>query len=322
VNSRPISRLREASRFFHIRHGSEAAIILALFDESEIDHAAESTQLTREELLELRQIVADTESLAILISGDITGAALEAAAVLGGVLAAGGKRKVRLLPLLRFNNSLGALDVGLTADLPSPSDVGPKIKALYLMGSDLVRFYGEAWREALPRAEFVVSHELFMTKTAELADVILPAMSFAELDGTFTNNGGQVQRIRRALDVVGDWRPDWMIIDQIASRMGYDLGCRCSIANIFREMTASVPGYQGITFARIAQEGAVKTERPLVPLESIDLPGLLRRLKAQVETIDLTAGKIADPAPLGAGLFEPGTLTEHVPLLSETVHRH
>lgn len=322
VGSRPISRLREASRFFHIRKGSEAAILLALLDDSQVDTAAERTKLTREEILELRGLVTETDSLTLIISKDVSGAALEAAAVLGGLLAADGHRTVRVLPLLRFNNSLGAIEMGLTANMPAPEDIGPKIKALYLMGCDPVRFCRDPWREALRRADLVVTHELFMTQTAELAHIVLPAMSFAELDGTFTNSGGQVQRIRRALDIGGDRRPDWMIIDQIVNKLGQDLGCRRSVTNIFREITANVPGYQGITYARMARESAVKTDRPLARLESADLTDLLNRLKAQVEAIDLAADRIGEPTPLGFGLFEPGTLTEHVPLLYEALHHH
>ncbi len=315
VGARPLSRMRVATRFFHIRPGSEAAVLLALLDEGEVERAAEATLLTREEVEALRRIVWESDRLAVLISREVTGAALEAAAVLGGILAAEGGRQVRVLPLLRFNNSLGALDMGLTADLPAPEQVGSQIKALYLMGCDLVRFYGDVWREALARAELVVAHELFLTRTAEMAHVVLPAMSFAELDGTFTNNAGQVQRIRRALSATGDWRPDWMIIDQIAAKMGVDLGCRRSVANIFREIAETVPGYQGITYARLNEEGAIQTERPLVPLTAIDRGKLLERLRAQVAAIDRAAERLREPAPLGEGLFEPGTLTEHVPLL-------
>lgn len=316
VASRPISRLRVATRFFHIRPGSEPAVLLALWDEREVERAVASTLLTEQEVHELRRIVWGSDSLALLISRDVTGAALEAAAVLGGMLTQNG-RTVRVLPLLRFNNSLGALDMGLTADVPAPEQVGPQIKALYLMGCDLVRFYGDAWREALARAEFIVAHELFLTRTAELAHVVLPAMSFAELDGTFTNNAGQVQRIRRATSMAGDWRPDWMIIAEIATRMEADLGCRYSAAHIFREIAETVPGYQGLTYARLNQEGALQTDRPLVPLEAIDREKLLARLRAQVEALDLSAQRLEEPAPLGIGLFEPGTLTEHVPLLRE-----
>jgi predicted molibdopterin-dependent oxidoreductase YjgC len=306
-----------ATRFFHIRPGSEAAVLLALLEERELDRAVRATLLTPEEIRELRRIVWEADPVALLVGREVTGAALEAAAMLGGVLAAEGRRTVRVLPLLRFNNSLGALDMGLVADLPAPEQVGPQIKALYLMGCDLVRFYGDAWRDALARAELVVAHELFLTRTAEMAHVVLPAMSFAELDGTFTNNAGQVQRIRRALSAAGEWRPDWMIIDQIATKMGADLGCRYSVANIFREIAETVPGYQGITYARLNEEGAIQTKRPLVPFTDRDREKLLDRLRAQVDAIDLTAERLTEPAPLGEGLFEPGTLTEHVPLLRE-----
>jgi len=315
VGARPIARLQVATHFFHIRQGSEPALLLALLDEDEVDRAAEATLLAPEELWQLRRIVWESDRLALLVSRDLTGAALEAAAALGGILQAEGGRIVRVLPLLRFNNSLGALDMGLVADMPAPERVGPQIKALYLMGCDVVRFYGDRWREALERAELVVVHELFLTRTAQQAHVVLPAMSFAELDGTFTNNAGQVQRIRRALSATGDWRPDWMIIDQIAAKMGADLGCRHSVANIFREIAETIPGYQGITYARLNEQGAIPTERPLVAPEAVDRARLLERLRAQVETLDRTAERLAEPAPLGVGLFEPGTLTEHVPLL-------
>jgi len=317
VGARPLGRMSVATRFFHIRPGSEAAVLLALLEERELDRAVRATLLTPEEIRELRRIVWEADPVALLVGREVTGAALEAAAMLGGVLAAEGRRTVRVLPLLRFNNSLGALDMGLVADLPAPEQVGPQIKALYLMGCDLVRFYGDAWRDALARAELVVAHELFLTRTAERAHVVLPAMSFAELDGTFTNNAGQVQRIRRALSAAGEWRPDWMIIDQIATKMGADLGCRYSVANIFREIAETVPGYQGITYARLNEEGAIQTKRPLVPFTDRDREKLLDRLRAQVDAIDLTAERLTEPAPLGEGLFEPGTLTEHVPLLRE-----
>jgi NADH-quinone oxidoreductase subunit G len=317
VGSRPLTRMKEAHRFFHIRPGSEAALLLALLDESERERALRATALTGEELDELRRTLRETESLALVVSRDLGGRALEAVARMAGELASDRARTVGLLPLLRFNNSLGALDMGLTADLPSPEDIGPRIKALYLMGADMARFCGPAWCEALARAECVITHELFMTRTAELAHVVLPAMSFAELDGTFTNNGGQVQRIRRALDIGGDRRPDWMIIDQIVHRMGQDFGYHLSVTNIFREITTHIPGYEGITFAQLDRESAVRTARPLVGPETIDRENLLAWLRAESDRIDLTAEKIQEPVPLGAGLFEPGTLTEHVPLLRE-----
>jgi NADH-quinone oxidoreductase subunit G len=315
VNSRPLRRMQHATDFLHIRKGSEPAFILALLDASQLDKAAECTKLSKERLSGLRQIIEKSDDVVILIGKEVSGAALEAAALLGGRLADGGRRRVRMLPLLRYNNSLGALDMGLTGDLPAAEEIGETIKALYLVGGDLIRFYGEPWREALERAEFVVVHELFMTKTAEHADVILPAMSFAELDGTFTNNGGQVQRVRRALDVVGDLRPDWMINTLIAKAMGQDLGIKGSIPAIFKEISETVPGYEGISYAQIGREGAVQTNRPLA--RGVSFESVLNQLKAQVEQIDLTADVIAEPPPLGVGLFEPGTLTEHVPLLRQ-----
>lgn len=312
VNARPLPRLPHATEFLHIRPGSEPAVILALLDETQLDIVAECTNLSLVQLQTLRHAIQTSDDVVILIGPDVTGAALEAAGILGEQLTTPGRR-VRLLPLLPFNNSLGALDMGLTGDLPSPDDVGPKIKALYLVGAELIRHGGPSWRQALQRAEFVVMHQLFMTESARHADVILPAMSFAEIDGTFTNNAGQVQRVRRALDALGERRPDWMIIRLVAKGMGHDMELRSSAAAMLREIAEQVPGYEGITYPQLDREGAVPTARP--PAQGVNLEQIMQRLKAQVEAIDRQGEMILDPPPLGVGLFERGTLVEHVPLL-------
>jgi predicted molibdopterin-dependent oxidoreductase YjgC len=71
--------------------------------------------------------------------------------------------------------------------------------------------------------DFVVVQELFMSETAKLADVILPGASFAEKDGTFTSSERRVQRVRKAIEPIGDTRPDWWIICEVAKRMGYPM---------------------------------------------------------------------------------------------------
>lgn len=314
VNARPLPRLQHASEFLHIRPGSEPAMILALLDDTQLETVAACTNLSLEQLRALRQTIEQSDDVVILIGGEVSGAAMEAAGTLGERLATPGRR-VRLLPLLRFNNSLGALDMGLTGDLPAVDEVGPNIKALYLVGAELIRYGGGQWREALARAEFIVMHQLFMTESAQRADVILPAMSFAEIDGTFTNNGGQVQRVRRALDALGERRPDWMIIRLVAKGMGQDMELKSSATAMLKEVAEHVPGYDGITYSQLDQEGAVQTRRP--PAKGVNVENIMTRLKAQVEAIDRQAEMIAEPPPLGAGLFERGALVEHVPLLAQ-----
>jgi len=313
VNARPLQRMQHAAEFLHIRPGSEAAVILALLDQTHLETAAECTNLSLDQLHALRQTIEHSDDLVILIGKDVSRAALEAAGTLGEQLATDGQR-VRLLPLLRFNNSLGALDMGLTSDMPAIEDVGPNIKALYLVGAELIRYGGTQWRDALDRAEFTVVHQLFMTETAQRADVVLPAMSFAEIDGTFTNDGGQVQRVRRALNAHGERRPDWMIIRLVAKGLGQDMDLRSSATAMLKEMAEHVPGYEGITYPQLDREGAVQTKRP--PAKGVNLENIMNRLKAQVDAIDRGVEMVTEPPPLGEGLFERGALVEHVPLLA------
>ncbi|RMG56411.1 MAG: 4Fe-4S dicluster domain-containing protein [Acidobacteria bacterium] len=313
VNARPLGRLPEESEFFHIRPGSEPALLLALLDESSLNAVADVTNLSVEQLGALRRALEESEDLVVVIGPEVSGAALEAAGALGARWATE-RRRVRLLPLMRFNNSLGALDMGLTGDLPAPEDIGAHIKALYLVGVDPIRTYGDRWREALARAEFIVVHELFMTETAEYAHVVLPAMSFAEIDGTFTNNAGQVQRVRRALESGGERRPDWVILRLVAKGMGVEMDVRGSAMAMLKDMAERVPGYEGITYEQIDAEGAVQTHRALV--KEVPWDDLLDRLKAQVAALDRDRDMITEPPALGAGLFERGTLIEHVPLMA------
>ena len=80
--------------------------------------------------------------------------------------------------------------------------------------------------------EFVVVQELFQTATTDHADVVFPAASFAEVDGTFTNNAGNVQRVRKAIDPTHQSKPDWMITSLIAKRNGNaDRGGTVGIGN-------------------------------------------------------------------------------------------
>lgn len=215
---------------------------------------------------------------------------------------------------MRYNNSMGALDMGLTFGPVPPEEVGASVKALYLAGCDPAGERGEAWRAALARAELVIVQELFPTATAERAHVVFPAMSFAEIDGTFTNGAGQVQRVRRARDVAGEWRPDWLIISQVVKAMGADLGDGGSSSALLREISRQVPGYEQVSFANLSKQGPVTVARPLQV--EVDWPDLLNRLASQVEAVDPGEDRPTEPPRLGSGLFRLGTLTGHVPLFA------
>ena len=130
------------------------------------------------------------------------------------------------------------------------------IRCMIVLGEDPV-VTDPAQRDvvrALQALDALVVVELFLTETAKLASVVLPAASFAEKDGTFTSTERRVQRVRRAVTPPGDARPDWAILDAIAARLGRPMGFR-DAQGVFDEMRALNPPYRGITYARLARGG-------------------------------------------------------------------
>ena len=181
-------------------------------------------------------------------------------------------------PLTEENNEQGAVEMGATADyLPGatglenppardrlaatwkesvPTSPGMRLlgmieaaqngrlKAMYIVGENPVRSLpaSAAAREALTNLEFLVVQELFLTETAQLADVVLPACSYAEKSGTFTNSEGFVQKVRPGPDPIGDSRADWEILSAISVLMGYPLEYGGS-QEILKEIRSVIPGY-------------------------------------------------------------------------------
>ena len=143
------------------------------------------------------------------------------------------------------------------------------IEALYLIGENPVLSEANASHaeEAMRRAKFLVVQDIFLTETAELADVVLPAATYAEKDGTVTNTERRVQRLHRAIDPVGDSRADWWITCEIARRMGAGGFDFDTPEQIMREIATLVPGYAGITYERL-EDGGLQW-----PCPSADHPG-------------------------------------------------
>ncbi|MBX3685192.1 MAG: molybdopterin-dependent oxidoreductase, partial [Rhodocyclaceae bacterium] len=116
-------------------------------------------------------------------------------------------------------------------------------------------------RAALASLEHLVVQDLFLTETAMLADVILPASSLMEKTGSFTNTDRVVQLARPVLPLPGEARPDWWIIQQMARRLGLDWHYQ-GPAEIFEELRLAMPSYAGISWAALETEGAVTSPRP------------------------------------------------------------
>jgi predicted molibdopterin-dependent oxidoreductase YjgC len=132
-----------------------------------------------------------------------------------------------------------------------------KIKALYIVGENPALSEPDAGhaQKVLLKLGFLVVQEIFLSETAQMADVVLPGVSFAEKDGTFTNTERRVQRVRKALEPVGDSKPDWWITCQIAQKMGgkgFDFENPSQITD---EIASVSPSYGGISFGRLEGGG-------------------------------------------------------------------
>lgn len=131
-----------------------------------------------------------------------------------------------------------------------------KIKALHIVGANPMLTMADARyvQQALERLEFLIVQDLFLTETARLAHVVLPAASFAEKDGTFTNTERRVQRVRQAIEPIGSAKPDWWIAGQIARKLGtegFDFEHPCQI---MEEIARLTPSYGGIAYGRLEEE--------------------------------------------------------------------
>jgi formate dehydrogenase alpha subunit len=122
-----------------------------------------------------------------------------------------------------------------------------EIKALYLVGENPLATLPVSFgvREALERLDYLIVQDPFLTETARLAHVVLPACTYAEKDGTFTNLEGRVLRIRQAMEPVGESLPDWHIMTAIANGLGYQLDYE-SPQDIQNEIMKLLPGYYNL----------------------------------------------------------------------------
>lgn len=130
------------------------------------------------------------------------------------------------------------------------------IKALYIMGENPVVSDPDVnhVKKALEKAEFLVVQDIFLTATAEMADVVLPGVSFAEKDGTFSNTERRVTRVRKAVEPLGEAHQDWQIIQDVSSAFGYPMNYS-GPEEIFNEIATLTPSYAGISYPRLEGEG-------------------------------------------------------------------
>ena len=131
------------------------------------------------------------------------------------------------------------------------------IKSLYLIGENPVLSEANASHaiEAMEHMDFLVVQDIFLTETAQLADVVLPAATFAEKNGTFSNTERRVQRVRQAIAPVGEAKPDWEIVREMAKRMGASGFDFSAPEEIMAEISSLTPSYAGITYDALENGG-------------------------------------------------------------------
>jgi len=159
-------------------------------------------------------------------------------------------------------------DEGLTLIEMVEGILQGRIKAMIIIGENPLISLPNPKRleEAINSLEFLVVQDIFLSETAQCAHVVLPGTTFAEKEGTFTNMERRVQRVRRALKPVGHSRPDWAIICQLASKMGYPMEYAGPF-EVMEEVSRVTPIYGGITYDRL-DEGGIQW-----PCPTADHPG-------------------------------------------------
>lgn len=195
-----------------------------------------------------------------------------------------GREGTGLYPLRGHQNVQGACDMGALPDLYSgyqkvaltrqkfeeawdvalPDQPGQtalemleaaekgRLKGLLIVGENPMMSYPDRSRvrKALEALEFLAVSDIFPTETTQLADVILPAASYAEKDGTFTSTERRIQRVRRALNPPGEARPEWEVVSDLLRRMGIPADYR-SAAEVMDEIARVTPIYGGVAYDRL-----------------------------------------------------------------------
>ncbi|MEQ8360259.1 MAG: formate dehydrogenase subunit alpha [Cytophagales bacterium] len=155
-----------------------------------------------------------------------------------------------------YASDLVPLHIGYKIPEMFDAAIEGKLKALWLIGEDVVQTDPNTnkVRKALDNLELLVVQELFMTETAEHADVILPGASFLEKEGTFTNGERRIQRVNKVVEPLEGTKPDGQIIVDIMNRMGYAQP-DYTAAGVLKEIAEIVPFFAGVTWENLGDNG-------------------------------------------------------------------
>jgi NADH-quinone oxidoreductase subunit G len=149
---------------------------------------------------------------------------------------------------------LGLSGTGLSAEAIIEKVGTGEIKALYLAGSDPVKYMGEKASEALSKAGLLVFQGTNFNASCKLAHIVLPGATFVEKEGTFTNYQGRLQKINKALEPIGEALADWEIFTKLGKRLGIYPSYRCA-EEVFKDIALEVAPFGGLTYQKIGAQG-------------------------------------------------------------------
>jgi NADH-quinone oxidoreductase subunit G len=285
IHSKQIKLARQAARFVQVPEGQEAAAVRWLHNQAALG------PVLVEQLTALKAQLEAAPDVAIVFGSELNGAAIAELVAFGSKLPG----KVRYMALGDYANSRGAADMGLLPDhgpgyagaakagLTAPEMVeaaqNGRLKALYVLGANPLAHYGTLGY-GRGKAELLIVHELFMTETAKQADVVFPAASAYEKDGTVTSTSGEVQRLQKAAEVMGP-RTDFDLLRILSHQLEKQgLGKAFPYKNpaaVFEEIRKTVPGYDvelSVLLAGEAEETRIPVRQNGKPY---DVPvGLIR----------------------------------------------
>jgi len=300
VNDTPIRLAAQASQFLHINPDSYDAFALGFAGSMNKDLAKKLGIQVKEFDAMLKTIGETTGDLVVMFGGDLSAEAQAViASAVGGFHSDTGR--ILLHPLPRHNNSVGANDM-----MPGKKPLAEVLKAskALLIGGSLQ----EKDTDLLANKDFIVVQELFETATTDYADVVLPAASFAEIDGTYTNNTGFVQRVRQAIETTHQSKSDWVITSLIARAMGADFGYNFSAPMVFKAIADAIPAYEGLRYPALKDESRPVQVKHAIAAKK-DLAKETDALKASVEKLSDDATKNTETPRVGHKLHRLTTLT-------------
>ncbi len=306
-NSSPIRLREQASRFIHINRGTEDAAVLGLNESAGMDLAAKKMGVEPAQFEAVRQAINDTQGDVVIMFGSELSRGARAIVAQFPYLFAGEGRRVLLHPLPLFNNSVGGYDMAGNGLGPAELLSRDGVRAAYIAGS-----LAPHNLQVLAGMDFVVVQELFETDTTAFANVVFPAASFAEVDGTFTNNGGLVQRVRQSIEPVHQSLADWMITARLAKELGVDFGFERAATAVFREIAERVPAYEGLRYPMLKDESQPVQVKHAIA-EKRDLANEIASVRKSVEALPDEGQKYHETPAVGHELFKPGTLISKTP---------